>query len=90
MVATRLFLALALLGNAVVVAISGGTVSGQCESLKLKPPLTYTQDKAPRDLSGVVSLFFCMLNLSHGNDATEVSMLVSSMVVLTQHFTPLQ
>lgn len=28
---------------------------GHCESLKLKPPLTYTQDKAPRDLSGVVS-----------------------------------
>jgi hypothetical protein len=41
-----------------VLAITASVASaddGHCESLKLKPPLTYTQDKAPRDLSGVVS-----------------------------------
>jgi len=52
MAAARLFFLLALLGNAADVEGSDG---GRCESLKLKPPLTYTQDKAPRDLSGVVS-----------------------------------
>jgi hypothetical protein len=29
--------------------------SQTCERLSLKTPLTYTQEKAPRDLSGVVS-----------------------------------
>jgi hypothetical protein len=32
--------------------VNGG---GRCERLQLKAPLVYTQDKAPRDLSGVVS-----------------------------------
>lgn len=48
-------LLLSLLVNCTVVAHVEGSDSGACESLKLKPPLTYTQDKAPRDLSGVVS-----------------------------------
>lgn len=53
MMAARLLLLVASIGYATLGAQANE--SGQCERLQLKTPLVYTQDKAPRDLSGVVS-----------------------------------
>lgn len=55
MMAARL-LCIASIGYAALG--SQASDGGQCERLNLKTPLIYTQDKAPRDLSGVVSYEF--------------------------------
>jgi hypothetical protein len=58
MIAARLLLLIASIGYATLGAQANG--SGRCERLQLKTPLVYTQDKAPRDLSGVVSASSCV------------------------------
>ena len=53
MMAVRLLCLITSIGYAALG--SQASDSERCERLNLKTPLIYTQDKAPRDLSGVVS-----------------------------------